>query len=44
VWYTVDEDFVDVVPFEDGDSELDHEFVYKLIDDIWKQYYETEMD
>jgi hypothetical protein len=44
VWYTVDEDFVDVVPFEDGDTELDHEVIYKLIDDIWKQYYETEMD
>jgi len=44
VWYTIDEDLIEVIPFEDGDTELDHEFVYKLIDDIWKQYYETEMD
>lgn len=44
VWYTIDEDIIEVVPFEDGDTELDHEVIYKLIDDIWKQYYETEMD
>jgi hypothetical protein len=44
VWYTVDEDIVEVIPFEDGDSELDHEFVYKLIGDIWNEYYEEEVD
>lgn len=38
VWYDLVEDRVDVIPFEDRDStKLDHEFVYKLINDIWER-------
>ena len=43
VWYDADEDTVDVIPFEDGDTELDHEFGYKLIDKLDNGKYETEM-
>jgi len=32
VWYDVDSDEMEVIPFEDNNStELDHEFVYDLI-------------
>ena len=34
ITYTIDDDFVDFNPFEDGDTELDHEFVYQLIRDL----------
>jgi hypothetical protein len=39
VWYDVKNDSVDVLPFEDGDTELDHEFVYELIDKLSKNQY-----
>lgn len=32
--YVVDENSFDFDPFEDGNTELDHEFVYQLIRDI----------
>ena len=32
--YVVDEDSFDFNPFEDGHTELDHEFVYQLIRDV----------
>lgn len=44
VWYDANEDSVEVIPFEDGDTQLDHEFVYQLIDKLQKGEYETEMD
>lgn len=35
VWYDLFEDYMEVIPFEDRDStELDHDFVRKLINDI----------
>ena len=40
VWYDVNKDEVEVIPFEEGDTELDYDFLYKLINDIWVQYYE----
>jgi hypothetical protein len=44
VWYTVDEDMVEVIPFEEGDTELDHELIYQIIDKLDKGEYETKMD
>jgi hypothetical protein len=43
VWYTVDEDCVEVIPFEDGSTEMSHELIYDLIDKLDKGLYETEM-
>jgi len=38
VWYNEEDDSIDVVPFEDNNStELDHEFVTKLIFEIKKR-------
>ena len=38
--YDVQEDYVDILPFEESESsELDPEFVYKLIGDIYKEFY-----
>jgi len=44
VWYTVDTDEIEVVPFEDGSTEMDHEEIYRIIDKLDKGEYETEMD
>jgi hypothetical protein len=44
VWYTVDQDMVEVIPFEDGDTELDHELVYQIIDKLDKGDYEAKVD
>ena len=44
VWYTVDEDIVEVIPFEEGDTELDHELIYQIIDKLDKGEYETKVD
>lgn len=45
VWYDVDEDNVEVIPFEDSDNtELDHELIYHIIDKLGKGEYETEVD
>lgn len=41
VWYTVDEDLIDVVPFEDGSTEMDHEEIYRIIDKLDNGEYET---
>ena len=43
VWYNVEEDQMDIIPFEDSDTELDHNVVYQLISDIWDRD-EAEMD
>ena len=43
VWYTVDTDEIEVVPFEDGSTEMDHEEIYRIIDKLDKGEYETEM-
>ena len=39
VWYTFSTDTVEIIPFEEGSTQLDHEFVYKLIDKIWNAHY-----
>ena len=44
VWYTVDTDEIEVVPFEDGSTEMDHEEIYRIIDKLDKGEYETKMD
>jgi hypothetical protein len=44
VWYNADEDTIDVIPFEDGDTGLDHELVYQIIDKLDKGEYETKVD
>ncbi len=41
VWYNVEEDTIDVIPFEDGNTELDHELVYQLIDKLDRGEYEN---
>jgi hypothetical protein len=43
VWYTADTDEIEVVPFEDGSTEMDHEEIYRIIDKLDKGEYETEM-
>lgn len=43
VWYTVDTDEIEVVPFEDGSTEMDHEEIYRIIDKLDKGEYETEV-
>lgn len=43
VWYTVDEQIIEVIPFEEGDTQLDHEFVYRLIDRLDRGDYETKV-
>jgi hypothetical protein len=40
VWYTVDTDEIEVVPFEDGSTEMDHEEIYRIIDMLDKEEYE----
>ena len=40
VWYTVDTDEVEVIPFEDGSTEMDHEEIYRIIDMLDKEEYE----
>lgn len=41
VWYNVEEDTIDVIPFEDGNTELDHELIYQLIDKLDRGEYEN---
>lgn len=36
-WYDKEQDSFDIVPFEDGGTEIDHEYLYKLIYNIWKR-------
>jgi hypothetical protein len=43
VWYNEKDDTVDVLPFEEGSTELDHELIYTLIDKLDKGEYETKM-
>jgi len=40
VWYDANEDSVEIIPFEDGDTELDHDLIYSIIDKIDKGEYE----
>ena len=44
VWYDANEDSVEVIQFEDGDTQLDHELIYQIIDKLDKGEYETEVD
>ena len=44
VWYDAETDEVEVIPFEDGSTEMDHEEIYRLIDKLDNGEYETEMD
>ena len=44
VWYDTETDEVEVIPFEDGSTEMDHEEIYRLIDKLDNGEYETEMD
>lgn len=41
VWYDCFEDKIEVIPFEESygsdSTELDYDFVYKLINDIWER-------
>ena len=39
-WYNVFDDIVDVVPFEHGETELDHQLVYELIDCLDRRVYD----
>jgi hypothetical protein len=34
VWYNEEDDSVEVIPFEEGDTELDHELIYEIIDKL----------
>ena len=34
VWYNEDDDSVEVIPFEEGDTELDHELIYEIINKL----------
>ena len=43
VWYDANEDTVEVIPFEDGDTELDHELIYQIIDKIDNGEYDLDM-
>ena len=40
VWYDADKDEVEVVPFEDGSTEMDHEEIYRIIDKLDEGEYE----
>jgi len=40
VTYIQSEDLIEVIPFEEGDTELDHKFVYRLIRDLELGNYE----
>lgn len=40
VWYTVDTDEIEVIPFEDGSTEMDHEEIYRIIDKLDKGEYD----
>lgn len=42
-WYTVSDDRVDVIPFEDGDTKLDHQLVYELIDRLDRHDYANQL-
>jgi len=43
VWYNEDGDDIEVVPFEDGSTEMDHEEIYHIIDKLDKGEYETKV-
>jgi hypothetical protein len=43
VWYDERDDSVEVIPFEDGSTEMDHEEIYQIIDKLDKGEYETEV-
>ena len=40
-WYNVFDDTVDVIPFEHGDTKLDHQLVYELIDRVDRSDYDN---
>jgi hypothetical protein len=40
VWYDEQDDSIEVIPFEEGSTELDHELIYEIIDKLDKGEYE----
>jgi hypothetical protein len=44
VWYDATDDSIEVIPFEEGDTELDHDLIYNIIDKIDKGEYEDQVD
>jgi hypothetical protein len=40
VWYDANEDSIEVIPFEEGDTQLDHDLIYNIIDKIDRGMYE----
>jgi hypothetical protein len=44
VWYDANEDSVEIIPFEEGDTQLDHDLIYNIIDKIDKGEYEDQVD
>jgi len=44
VWYDANEDSVEIIPFEEGDTQLDHDLIYSIIDKIDKGEYEDQVD
>ena len=41
VWYDTETDEVEVIPFEDGSTEMDHEEIYRIIDKLDEGEYEA---
>jgi hypothetical protein len=44
VWYDATDDSVEVIPFEEGDTQLDYDLLYDIIDKIDKGEYEDQVD
>ena len=44
VWYDANDDSIEVIPFEDGDTKLDHQLIYDIIDKLDKGEYEAKVD
>lgn len=41
VWYNQEEDEIEIIPFEDGSTELDHQLIYQIINDLDQGLYHT---
>ncbi len=40
VWYNQEEDEIEIIPFEDGSTELDHNLIYQIINDLDQGLYQ----
>ena len=40
VWYNKEEDEIEIIPFEDGSTELDHNLIYQIINDLDQGLYQ----